>query len=89
MYVLQIVVCPFVFFLLAIVMSVLLRYTDSDYPFGILSSNSSYSNVSHNDISHFFLRLSFNIQCIFNIHVSSSDNKSVSHWIMFDYFFHV
>jgi hypothetical protein len=22
-------------------------------------------------------------------HVSSSDNKSVSHWIMFDYFFHV
>jgi hypothetical protein len=21
--------------------------------------------------------------------VSSSDNKSVSHWIMFDYFFHV
>jgi hypothetical protein len=26
---------PFVFFLLAIVLSVLLRYTDSDYPFGI------------------------------------------------------
>ena len=21
--------------------------------------------------------------------ISSSDNKSVSHWIMFDYFFHV
>jgi hypothetical protein len=35
MYVLQIVVCPFVLFLLAIVLSVLLRYTDSDYPFGI------------------------------------------------------
>ena len=34
-YVLQIVVCPFVLFLLAIVLSVLLRYTDSDYPFGI------------------------------------------------------
>jgi hypothetical protein len=30
------VVCPFVLFLLAIVLSVLLRYTDSDYPFGIL-----------------------------------------------------
>ena len=30
----------FVLFLLAIVFSVLLRYTDSDYPFGI-SSNSS------------------------------------------------
>jgi len=29
------VVCPFVCFLLVIVLSVLLRYTDSDYPFGI------------------------------------------------------
>jgi hypothetical protein len=28
------VVCPFVLFLLVIVWSVLLRYTDSDYPFG-------------------------------------------------------
>ena len=27
--------CPFVLFLLAIVISVLLRFTDSDYPFGI------------------------------------------------------
>ena len=35
MYVLYIVVCPFVFFLLAIVLSVLHRYTDSDYPFDI------------------------------------------------------
>jgi hypothetical protein len=34
-YVLLIVVCPFVRFLLAIVLSVLLRYMDSDYPFGI------------------------------------------------------
>ena len=34
MYVLLIVVCPFVLFLLAIVLSVL-RYTDSDYPIGI------------------------------------------------------
>ena len=33
-YALQINVCPFVLFLLAIVLSVLLRYTDSDYPFG-------------------------------------------------------
>ena len=31
----DIVVCPFVLFLLAIVLSVLLRYTDSDCPFGI------------------------------------------------------
>ena len=29
------VVCPFVLFLLVIVLSVLLRYADSDYPFGI------------------------------------------------------
>jgi hypothetical protein len=35
MYVLLIVVCPFVLFLLAIVLSVLLRNTDSDCPFGI------------------------------------------------------
>ena len=32
--VLQIVVCPFVLFLLAIVLSVLSRFTDCDYPFG-------------------------------------------------------
>jgi len=35
MYVLLIVVCPFVLFILAIVLSVFLRYTDSDYPFGV------------------------------------------------------
>jgi hypothetical protein len=35
MYVFFIVVCPFVLFLLAIVLSVLLRYTVSDCPFGI------------------------------------------------------
>jgi len=35
MYVLLIVVWPFVLFHLAIVLSILLRYTDSDYPFGI------------------------------------------------------
>ena len=34
-YVLQIVVCPFVQLLLAIVFSVLIRYTDSDYSFSI------------------------------------------------------
>jgi hypothetical protein len=35
MYVLWIVVSPFVLFLLAIVLSVLLRCTDYDYPFSI------------------------------------------------------
>jgi hypothetical protein len=34
-YVLLIVVCPFVLFLLTIVLSVLLRYTDSNHLFGI------------------------------------------------------
>ena len=35
MYGLSIVVCPFVLLLLDIVLSVVLRYTDSDCPFGI------------------------------------------------------
>ena len=35
-YVLLIFVCPFVLFLSAIVLYVLLRYTDSDYPFDII-----------------------------------------------------
>ena len=35
LYVLYIVVCPLVLFRLAIVLSVLLRFTDSDCPFGI------------------------------------------------------
>jgi hypothetical protein len=35
MYVLLIVVCPFVHFILAIVLSVIFRYMDSDCPFGI------------------------------------------------------
>jgi hypothetical protein len=39
MYVLLIVVCPFVLFLLAIVLSVL-QYTDSDYP-SLVSANTS------------------------------------------------
>jgi hypothetical protein len=34
-YLLKIVACPFVLFLFAIVLSVLLRYTNYDYPFGI------------------------------------------------------
>ena len=41
MYVLWIVVCPFVLFRLAIVLSVLLRYTESDY-LPLVFSNSSY-----------------------------------------------
>ena len=54
MYVLYIVVCPFVLFLLAIVLSVL-RYTDSDCPFGTLiviillvsTVLSAFNNIFH------------------------------------------
>jgi hypothetical protein len=46
MHVLSIVVSPFVFFLFAIVLSVLLRYTDSDYPFGIFTLS------LHNAVDH-------------------------------------
>jgi hypothetical protein len=45
MYVLLIVVCPFVLFLLAIVLSVLLRLADSDYPFGIFKLFLSDENL--------------------------------------------
>jgi hypothetical protein len=45
MYVLLIVVCPFVIFLLAIVLSVLLRFTDSDYLPLVSSNSSSFVNV--------------------------------------------
>ena len=68
MYVLQIVVCPFVLFLLAIVLSVL-RYTDSDYPFGIFKL--------------FFLvytyikNMEFGIKCILMLWLISSPGPKV------------
>ena len=46
MYVLLIVVCPFVLFLLAIVLYVLLRYTDSDCPFGFFKLFLQYKRTS-------------------------------------------
>jgi hypothetical protein len=42
--------CPFVLFLLAIVLSVLLRFTDYDYPFGIFKLF-AYKTEAQNDIS--------------------------------------
>jgi hypothetical protein len=57
-----IVVCPFVLFLLAIVLSVLLRYTDSDY-LPLVSSKSSYSK----NMSSFFALAFVHIICICNI----------------------
>jgi hypothetical protein len=46
MYVLLIVVCPFVLFHLAIVLSVL-RYSDSDYPFDIFKDLVTNPVISH------------------------------------------
>jgi hypothetical protein len=46
-------VCPFVFYLLAIVLSVLLRFTDSDYCFGIFKLfliQNNYINTQTNRI---------------------------------------
>jgi hypothetical protein len=45
MYVLLIVVSPFVLLLLAIVLSVLLRYTDSDCSFGIFKLEATEPRV--------------------------------------------
>jgi hypothetical protein len=46
MYVLEIIVCPFVIFLLASVLSVLLRHTEYDYPFGLFKLFLLYCVVS-------------------------------------------
>ena len=49
MYVLQIVVCPFVLFHLVIVLSVRLRYTDSGYPFDIFKPFFEYHFILASD----------------------------------------
>ena len=64
MYVLWIVVCPFVPFLLAIVLSVLLRYTDSDYPLVSLSSP-CITKADLNKIIH--LAISRNSKTLFQL----------------------
>ena len=58
MYVLKIVVSPFVLFLLVIVLSVL-RYTDSDYPVSITAS-----------VSDFFLN--FYIAFVYNFYLDTN-----------------
>ena len=45
--------CPFVIFLLAIELSVLLRYTDSDYPFGIFKLFFYFNEIAKNTIPSF------------------------------------
>ena len=52
MYVLSIVVCPFVLFLLAIVVSALLRYTVSDCPFSIFKLFFDYFEIKITNITH-------------------------------------
>ena len=52
MYVLSIVVCPFVLFLLAIVLSALLRYTVSDCPFGVFILFFDYFEIEITNVIH-------------------------------------
>jgi hypothetical protein len=58
----EIVVCPFVLFLLAIVLSVLLRYTDSDYPFGIFKLFFYFNEIAKNTILSEQIREQVNFQ---------------------------
>ena len=52
MYVLSIIVCPFVLFLLAIVLSALLRYTVSDCPFSIFKLFFDYFEIEITNFTH-------------------------------------
>ena len=52
MYVLSIVVCPFVLFLLAIVLSALLRYTVCDCPYGIFKLFFDYFEIEITNFTH-------------------------------------
>ena len=78
-YVLQIVVWPFVLFLLVIVLSVLLRYTDSDYPFGIFklffNRDGQHFNQYHktnNHLSYITLFVRFYVRLVFYSHVENT-----------------
>jgi hypothetical protein len=53
--VLLIVVCPFVLFILIIGLSILLRYTDSDYPFGVFNLFLRSHGIGRGDnmVSHY------------------------------------
>ena len=75
MYLFHIVVCPFVLFVLAIVLYVLLRFPSSDYPFGIFKLfiltvlNCSYIVLlSHDATFQSFIVLSCSIHCFFKRH---------------------
>jgi hypothetical protein len=68
MHVLLIVVCPFVLFLLAIVLSVLLRYTDSDCPFGIFKL---FLNTKQKFKKIFFFITKCNTYCLMSVITST------------------
>ena len=55
----DIVVRPFVLFLLTILLSVLFRYTDSDYPFGIFKLFLQQMGKSNSRLRNYKLRMSF------------------------------
>ena len=73
--VLQIIVCPFVHFLLVLVFSVLPRFMDSDYPFGIFKlffSKYILLFISNNGISE---------SCIINIKILLHIYKYTKHTV--------
>ena len=70
MYVLSIVVCPFVLFLLAIVLSVLFRYTVFDCPFGI------FKLFSKPAVELYYLLMSINV---------TSGHKSLGFFLIKNY----
>ena len=91
----KIVVCPFVLFLLAIVLSVLLRYTDSDYPFGIFKlflviSSQSYANLIHHVFNCHHLFWYFQLILITNMYIAYDHTLMANMFCLFwFYLFHV
>ena len=96
MYVLSIVVCPFVVFLLAIVLSVLLRYTVSDCPFGIFKlffqcmQNKMYGVLEgtffKQHIQLFFHKICSYMFCINNVLIiySAFQPSYIFNWALFE-----
>ena len=72
--ILQIFVCPFVLFCFAIVLSVLLRYTDSNYAFGIFNL---FSSINWLRIAHLFSFLCFSSFVVLCTQEEVEDNKEV------------
>ena len=67
---LQIVICPFVLFLLSIVLSVILCFTDSDYPFGISRLLLARSDLAHGVV--YSICTIIYVKCVSNLHQIST-----------------